>query len=428
MAGTGDSDGRTREVLLRILVPVACAAGGWALWSPWVFERIGFGGPDAALSPETREAVWELRPWIALGVLALAWWVWLAVRPPGAWAPVRIARFRRGSLRAVLTLAGCAAALGLGEGALRRAASGPPGDSPGWLARHRRSENPALAYEMVPGTAVRKDGVLYEINRNGFRGPEWPQAGECAVMLVGDSVVFGDGVPWTETFAARLDRWIRKRRGGRDWVAALGVGGYGSYQERELVRLFAGRLRPALTVIVFCLNDVDDPNAHVHVPDEIRFPAEAVPNPSAARPERPTGDAWRLVHQILLRRSVLYRRLVPSSLPWAHCLASLSDPASPEQIWLAKQFRCMAEACRAAESDPRLIVLPFRYQLRPGYALARLPQQQVVRCARDAGIEAVDLTEFFAARGGSELFADACHLSAKGHQVLFEALCRLVPE
>ena len=48
------------------------------------------------------------------------------------------------------------------------------------------------------------------INSAGYRGPEWPAAGESTdeIIVVGDSQVFGLGVEDDETFAAVLGRLL----------------------------------------------------------------------------------------------------------------------------------------------------------------------------------------------------------------------------
>ncbi len=69
--------------------------------------------------------------------------------------------------------------LGLLEGVLRWGASGVavPGDDPFWKASvvvHRRSADPTLIYELVPGSEAVREGVPVKINPSGFRDDEFP--------------------------------------------------------------------------------------------------------------------------------------------------------------------------------------------------------------------------------------------------------------
>ena len=101
-------------------------------------------------------------------------------------------------------------------------------------------------------------GILHRTDSHGLRGPErslerWP--GRTRVAVVGDSVVWGYGVPEDDTIPAWLERLSRDR--GTELEAwNLGVTAYNTYNERAKFAQLAPLLRPDVTVVVVLFNDL----------------------------------------------------------------------------------------------------------------------------------------------------------------------------
>ena len=125
---------------------------------------------------------------------------------------------------------------------------------------HRPSEDPHLVYELNPGATAEYDGVTIRINSSGFRDDEFPgpkaAIGE-RIMLLGDSVAFGFGVPMTEAFPQALEEILA--RSSADSVAPvvynLAVPGYSTEEEMRLLEKWKDRLRPDTIVWSYVLND-----------------------------------------------------------------------------------------------------------------------------------------------------------------------------
>jgi lysophospholipase L1-like esterase len=117
--------------------------------------------------------------------------------------------------------------------------------------KFRVSRNEALGWELDPNDPL--------INADGFRGGEYDVGKSDAIRIVvlGDSVTFGRGVPLESTYAKVLeDRLNREERDGlRYEVLNLGVGGYNSRQQLELYKTKGRKYEPDLLVIGFILND-----------------------------------------------------------------------------------------------------------------------------------------------------------------------------
>jgi lysophospholipase L1-like esterase len=119
----------------------------------------------------------------------------------------------------------------------------------------RASAHPELKYELTPGVSGRF-GDTDRINSHGFRGPEPSSipSGQ-RVIVLGDSITFGDSMPWEDTFSGQLQQ--RLHSGKRDVeVLNFGVGGYDILQEVSLLEIRGLKYHPDLVVVAYCLNDI----------------------------------------------------------------------------------------------------------------------------------------------------------------------------
>jgi hypothetical protein len=80
---------------------------------------------------------------------------------------------------------------------------------------HQRSRNPTLMYELVPGAQTVRDGVAIAINAAGFRDDAFPATrpdDAYRIVVLGDSVAWGWGVPMAAAFPQVLERLLHERR------------------------------------------------------------------------------------------------------------------------------------------------------------------------------------------------------------------------
>jgi lysophospholipase L1-like esterase len=120
------------------------------------------------------------------------------------------------------------------------------------------SQVPGLYFEHVPG--VRIDvGVPVRIDSLGLRGDEVAQpkpAGLRRILVLGDSVAFGWGVPEEVTFERRLAETLTARGKAKVEVLNAGVIMFNTVQERLLFDARGAALAPDLVLLVYCNNDV----------------------------------------------------------------------------------------------------------------------------------------------------------------------------
>lgn len=129
----------------------------------------------------------------------------------------------------------------------------------------RRSSNPRILFEMVPNlTGVTFKNVAVTTDSHGFRGPERPvekPANGLRIVGIGDSVMFGWGVPEPDTVLRRLETRLRAEFPTRQVdVINTAVPGYNTAMEVEVLVEKGLRFAPDLVIIDYCGNDTDLPN------------------------------------------------------------------------------------------------------------------------------------------------------------------------
>ena len=120
-------------------------------------------------------------------------------------------------------------------------------------------QNDEYAYLHTPGFRGRFQGVDVAINSDGFRGPEIDAANARArirVLVLGDSVVFGWGVPQNEIFPIRLQSML-ERDIPEAQVIPLGVGSWNTRTEYEYLTSTGVHFRPEVIVLVVVANDLE---------------------------------------------------------------------------------------------------------------------------------------------------------------------------
>jgi lysophospholipase L1-like esterase len=159
--------------------------------------------------------------------------------------------------RALLLLAGCAAALALGEALVRLLGVGTATLSRGSL----HAFHPEFGWICLPGLDARyvspgNFDARIVCNRLGQRGPEIPverSVGRLRVAVLGDSFMWGFGVENHEVLSSHLERLL-------PWSETLNLAanGYGTVQ--QLLRLEREGLAyaPDWTLLSFTPNDLGD--------------------------------------------------------------------------------------------------------------------------------------------------------------------------
>ena len=120
-----------------------------------------------------------------------------------------------------------------------------------YSGKFKLSSNKVLIFELDPENPL--------INSDGFRDREFPVARSEVkrIMMLGDSVTFGRGVPLGSTFPKLLEQLFNRndQTGRRYEVMNVGVPGYNTRQELEFFEVKGRKYAPDLLVITWILND-----------------------------------------------------------------------------------------------------------------------------------------------------------------------------
>lgn len=128
------------------------------------------------------------------------------------------------------------------------------------------SENPYLGHVHRPNRQAFLMGVEVTTNRFGLRGRETTlerPANTYRVVVLGDSITMGWGVPQEQTYAAELERMLNAKppddfpQGVRYEVLNLGVGNYNTIQEVTSLRYLGLRFDPDLILLGYFINDAE---------------------------------------------------------------------------------------------------------------------------------------------------------------------------
>jgi lysophospholipase L1-like esterase len=123
----------------------------------------------------------------------------------------------------------------------------------------RRSASPAIGHEHTPNTRSHLMGVDVAISSQGLRDREFPPApppGRTRILMLGDSLTFGWGVPADKTYAKRLEDMLRKA--GHDVeVINAGVGNYNTEMEVEYFLERGAKFQPHYVVLNYFINDAE---------------------------------------------------------------------------------------------------------------------------------------------------------------------------
>jgi hypothetical protein len=296
--------------------------------------------------------------------------------------------------------------------------------------------HPALGYHYQPGFSGRFEGTAYqqipiEINAQGFRDADFAaRPGEGPrLAVVGDSVVLGPGVEADERFTHCLDGPAEDDPSG--WrVLNLGVHAYSFGHYVTLAELDFLGADPDAVLLGITLNDF--------------APMEGV---GPARRARRQADGWHKPQwiariQARIARTYAVRFLDELDTRVRYALLSADEREAYHTAWM----RSVVDAWQADENRERFATrldqftdaldqkgLPLGVVLFPELNALRDPEafdgpRQLVRSLLDErGLDYCDPYQDFADQAdldGLFLVRDSVHYTARGHQLLCEAIER----
>ena len=267
------------------------------------------------------------------------------------------------------------------------------------------------------------------------------------VMVLGDSVAYGVGVPFEDAFPQRLEDLLVPQY---DNVAVLNsaVSGYTPYNQLQQYVSRDRDIPVDVVIVAFAMNDIVDPELHWNYTEDAieNIPIEAYPNfryheeqvvpileARRQQREQESTELGRLVRSAISVKNITDQdasytvvdgRRWPTYITGEDTISIevLTDYDSPEWVWLRGMYDRLAD--EAAKDGARLVivVLPLAYQMDAEYPF--LPQSQFARYCEERSLMCLDLLPAFREHGGEHLFIgerlgyiDIWHLSERGHDV-----------
>ncbi len=210
----------------------------------------------------------------------------------------------------------------------------PPPPDVSLLAPH-----PTRGWCLKAGVSGRESNTLVRTNRQGLRGPELntpKPPDEFRVLFLGDSIIFGFGLPEENGIVPQTQQAIR-RRSSRPSVVCInaGVSGYATWQERSYFEEEGLSLEPNIVVLGLSLqNDVSD--------EVLSRPAEFAGKPLEF--EFSNSSHWSGI----VRAAVSIR----AKRAWDARVRAINWRANPEREALFRQYRSF----RAVFAEPMMDV------------------------------------------------------------------------
>ena len=268
------------------------------------------------------------------------------------------------------------------------------------------------------------------------------------IMVLGDSVAYGVGLPFEDAFPQRLEDLLAMQY---DDVSVLNsaVSGYTPYNQ---IQQYVSRDRDVpvdLVIVAFAMNDIVDPELHWNYTEDAieNIPPEVYPNLryheehvapilESRRRERDQGstELGRLVRSAIdvtnisdqdASYTVVDGRRWPTYVTGEDTISieALTDYDSPEWVWLRGMYDRLADEVASDGAQLVIIILPLAYQMDAEYPF--LPQSLFDRYCQERSLLCLDLLPAFRERGGGALFlgeqlgyVDIWHLSDRGHAVV----------
>ena len=251
--------------------------------------------------------------------------------------------------------------------------------------------------------------IEYRINSAGLRGPEFSPVRPPDVrrlLLLGDSVTFGEGVRYPDTMGARIgtvleDAWSPQRIE----VINAGVQGFDTEQEVALYHSLRGR-EPDTVVLVFFLNDAMESSETIRWQER----TTGVEPSGLARVSR----AWQL-----------WAGSRRQSQGQARYLNSLRESLRPGPGWdtCRSSLREFAGATQADGVRGIVAIFPLLWRLDATYPFEDVHEQIVALC-HESDCEVIDLLDSFRGQVATDLWVHPTdpHPNEVAHRIAAEAI------
>ena len=290
-----------------------------------------------------------------------------------------------------------------------------------------------LMFRMLPNYhgVMSKRAVPVSTDSWGLRDREYgpPPPGTLRVYVLGDSLIFGYGVPIEQTYTRALERLLSQRLGRPVEVVNGGIPGYGTLQELAFFEETAERVQPNVVVLVSSvLNDATD---------NVKYESRAQHRLGVAH-----GPLFRVVSwlrensQLML---LLKRRFTGNDAVEELQVHAVHPPAKVERglQLIEESLQGFAQAAHRHGATFGAVLTPAHRQVSPAMWAETLrhhklraadyarnqPDARLMGYAQHAGIPMLDVQPMIEQHQEEQFYwdGDGEHWEAHGHELMAEA-------
>jgi len=283
------------------------------------------------------------------------------------------------------------------------------------------TEDPANGWGLTPGSKIPSDLETLRVNELGLRGPamEQREANEVRILTLGDSSVFGDGVPESSVLGQVAARALTERWGRPVTTINGGIPGYACTQSLGLLARVGATVEPDFVVVANLWSDVFP--ADVHRREERH---RIVETRSALR-----NFATYRVARMMLGPWLASRRVGFASDPSRIGSLGPDNPTRTPLEGYASNLHEMVDVIESLNAQPVFLVLPAPIDFDSGGVPTTVVtfRAAMAAVAHARGAPLLDAPDHFVGGGGSPAdFRDQVHPSASGHSLLGSLLADLL--
>jgi lysophospholipase L1-like esterase len=274
--------------------------------------------------------------------------------------------------------------------------------------------DPDLIWRLKP----RLSGTL-ATNQLGFRDTTYKANVDYKILLLGDSVSWGDGVRMEQSYPFLLERTLNLDYPGKTFeVINTGVPGYSTFQQLIYLRKKGIKLKPNIIIHQFCLNDIVERYSVL-----FEYGGDNIFLGVDTRSSIEGLHGWMVTHSRAYERVIRYLVNFERKKQEYAVINLAKDELSPklDEAWrlVLKELSQIVQIAEQENIPYLLIVAPYRFQLENPLNNNQ-PQVRLQHFSLKRNFKIFDLLDGFYSHhqlSGTQLFNDENHFSESGHML-----------
>lgn len=285
------------------------------------------------------------------------------------------------------------------------------------------SSVPGLGYQLAPNA---QGEIQTDAHGLRLRPPERAPIRH-SILLIGDSIAYGMGVPYEQSFVPILEAQLTQSLGENTAVWNAAVPGYNTVQEAIQLGQMAPVIKPNLVIVQFCMNDYQD--APVLTAEGW---LDAMQAPDSASDFSILNLAYRSRALVFFKEKLrdlqqLHPEWFPVGVHYIHYVQKKAGWARAKAALLR-----ICETASQFHARVLVVIFPVEQQLRIG---DRAAQDDLNRFAEAHGIPVLDLYDSFRAHWRERLYidywkrtgvVDKLHLNPRGQALAAAEIARAI--